>query len=57
MTRPKLRAVASEPEAATILPDDLHETAAEIAYRIRNGIKRRPVYVSEARRPHPGEQP
>jgi hypothetical protein len=43
-----LRAVGSEPEAP--LPYDRHETAAEIAYRIRNGIKRRPVYVSEAGR-------
>lgn len=40
MAAPKLKLVADEPP---ILEYNRHETAAEIAERIRKGIRRRPM--------------
>jgi hypothetical protein len=41
--KPNLKLVNQDKEAS--LPYDRHETRHEIAYRIRNGIRREPMVV------------
>lgn len=45
-----LHLVAPASDEPEVLPYKPGESAAEIAYRLRNGIRRRPAFVSEARR-------
>ena len=42
--QPTLKLVDDEP---LVLPYKRDETAAEIAYRLRNGIKRAPMFVKD----------
>jgi hypothetical protein len=46
MAKPNLKLVNQDKEGPS-LPCDRHETRHEIAYRIRNGIRREPMVVRE----------